>query len=51
MNKRKGEFHKWIINEWKQKDRPEVWVSGENNKCRLWEHECGRFYVKYYRNK
>ena len=51
MNKCKDEFHKWIINEWKQKDRPEVWVVGENSKCRLWEHECERFYVNYYRNK
>lgn len=45
MNKYKSEFHQWIIEEWDRKNRPEVWVTGNNN-CRLWEHKCGRFYVK-----
>lgn len=54
MNKYKGEFHRWIIEEWKQKDEPVVWESlsqavlgKAGNRMRLWEYEHGKHYVKH----
>jgi len=42
-----SEFHKWIINEWNQKCRPEVLdFCHPGSRMRLWKHECGKYYIK-----
>ena len=50
MNKRKGDFHRWVTNEWTRIDCP--WVirfdggDGESY-LRLWEHKCGKTFIVY----
>jgi hypothetical protein len=50
MNKPKGEFHRWIIDEWTKINCP--WVrrfDGVDKRAylRLWEHKCGKMYIIY----
>lgn len=55
MNERKGEFHRWIIDEWTKIDCP--WVkrfkfylntnSNTHSCIRLWEHKCGKMFIIY----
>lgn len=54
MNKYKGEFHRWIMEEWYRKNGPEVLNDITRRKIgqkrgsmmRLWTHECGQFYFR-----
>jgi hypothetical protein len=54
MNKRKGDFHRWIVDEWVKAGTPKVHfplrvVNGYFMdyywRARLWSHECGKHYV------
>jgi hypothetical protein len=51
MNKYKGEFHRWIIEEWKQKGKPlvcdEEIRTDDITYMRLWEHKCGQLLIVY----
>lgn len=47
MNKRKGDFHRWIIDEWNKIDCPWVRRFDERAYLRLWEHKCGKRYIIY----
>jgi hypothetical protein len=50
MNKRKGELHRWIIDEVTKIGFPWVRHLGGTNKIaymRLWEHKCGKQLIIY----
>jgi hypothetical protein len=47
MNKRKGELHRWIIDEWNKIDCPWVRRFDERAYLRLWTHKCGKRYIIY----
>jgi hypothetical protein len=50
MNKRKGDFHRWIIDEWTKVNCPSVvclGLGGASNYMRLWEHKYGKMYIVY----
>jgi hypothetical protein len=47
MNKRKGDFHRWIIDEWTKIDCPWVRRFDERAYLRLWEHKCGKMFIIY----
>jgi hypothetical protein len=47
MNKHKGEFHRWIIDEWTKIDCPWVRRFDKRAYLRLWEHKCGKMYIVY----
>jgi len=49
MNKRRGEFHRWIANEWVKIDCPKVILllklEETSTYMRLWEHKCDKTLV------
>ena len=47
MNKPKGEFHRWIIDEWTKIDCPWVRRFDKRAYLRLWEHKCGKLFIIY----
>ena len=50
MNKRKDEFHRWIIDEAIKIGFPLVMRlggTGEIVYIRLWEHKCGKLLIMY----
>ena len=50
MNKCKGEFHRWIIDEWTKIKCPYVilfFKLGGSNYMRLWENKCGKQFIVF----
>lgn len=47
MNKYKGDFHRWIVDEWTKVKCPSVILLGIGTYMRLWEHECGKQFIVF----
>ena len=47
MNKHKGDFHRWIIDEWTKIDCPWVRRFDKRAYLRLWTHKCGKMFIVY----